>query len=88
MKNSGVLPPWLLLDPLLHGWLVEDIGRGDRSTNSLLLEDATLASALLIAKAPGIIAGLPVAARVLVNLTRLSPTPLVFKTVLVTFTTH
>ncbi|MEH2002397.1 MAG: carboxylating nicotinate-nucleotide diphosphorylase [Nostoc sp.] len=64
MRNSGVLPPWLVLDPLLHGWLLEDIGRGDRTTNTLLAEDVTLGSAKWIAKASGIIAGLPVAARV------------------------
>lgn len=64
MRNSGVLPPWLVLDPLLRGWLLEDIGRGDRTTNTLLVEDVTLGSAKWIAKASGIIAGLPVAARV------------------------
>ncbi|MCC5610195.1 carboxylating nicotinate-nucleotide diphosphorylase [Nostoc sp. CHAB 5834] len=64
MRNSGVLPPCLVLDPLLRGWLVEDIGRGDRTTNSLLVQDVTLGSARWIAKASGIIAGLPVAARV------------------------
>ncbi|MBG1244238.1 carboxylating nicotinate-nucleotide diphosphorylase [Nostoc sp. NZL] len=64
MRNSGVLPPWLVLDPLLRGWLMEDIGRGDRTTNTLLVEDVTLGSAKWIAKASGIIAGLPVAARV------------------------
>ncbi|MBG1266986.1 carboxylating nicotinate-nucleotide diphosphorylase [Nostoc sp. WHI] len=64
MRNSGVLPPWLVLDPLLRGWLLEDIGRGDRTTNTLLVEDVTLGSAKWIAKATGIIAGLPVAARV------------------------
>ncbi|WP_298917498.1 carboxylating nicotinate-nucleotide diphosphorylase [uncultured Nostoc sp.] len=62
--NSAVLPPWLVLDPLLHGWLLEDIGRGDRTTNTLLVEDVTLGSAKWIAKASGIITGLPVAARV------------------------
>lgn len=64
MSNSAVLPPWLILDPLLRGWLLEDIGRGDRTTNSLLAPDTTLGAAKWIAKAPGIIAGLPVAARV------------------------
>lgn len=64
MTNSAVLPPWLVLDPLLRGWLLEDIGRGDRTTNSLLAPDTTLGAAKWIAKAPGIIAGLPVAARV------------------------
>ncbi|MEI1373117.1 carboxylating nicotinate-nucleotide diphosphorylase [Nostoc sp. UHCC 0926] len=62
--NSAVLPPWLVLDPLLRGWLLEDIGRGDRTTNTLLVEDVTLGKALWIAKASGIITGLPVAARV------------------------
>nr|WP_230967959.1 carboxylating nicotinate-nucleotide diphosphorylase [Nostoc sp. WHI] len=49
---------------MLRGWLLEDIGRGDRTTNTLLVEDVTLGSAKWIAKATGIIAGLPVAARV------------------------
>ncbi|RCJ15139.1 nicotinate-nucleotide diphosphorylase (carboxylating) [Nostoc sp. ATCC 43529] len=64
MRSFGVLPPWLVLDPLLRGWLLEDIGRGDRTTNTLLTEDTTAGTAKWIAKAPGIIAGLPVAARV------------------------
>ncbi|MEH2116633.1 carboxylating nicotinate-nucleotide diphosphorylase [Nostoc sp.] len=62
--NSAVLPPWLVLDPLLRSWLLEDIGRGDRTTNTLLVEDVTLGSAKWIAKASGIITGLTVAARV------------------------
>jgi nicotinate-nucleotide pyrophosphorylase (carboxylating) len=64
VSKFGVLPPWLVLDPLLHGWLLEDIGRGDRTTNTLLAKDVTPGTAKWIAKAPGIIAGLPVAARV------------------------
>ncbi|WP_414552458.1 carboxylating nicotinate-nucleotide diphosphorylase [Anabaena sp. CCY 0017] len=64
MSKFGVLPPWVVLDPLLRGWLLEDIGRGDRTTNSLLSEDVTPGTAKWVAKAPGIIAGLPVAARV------------------------
>jgi nicotinate-nucleotide pyrophosphorylase (carboxylating) len=64
VSNSGVLPPWLVLDPLLRGWLLEDVGRGDRTTNSLLAADVTPGTAKWIAKAPGIIAGLPIAARV------------------------
>ncbi|OUL20424.1 carboxylating nicotinate-nucleotide diphosphorylase [Nostoc sp. 106C] len=64
MSKFGVLSPWLVLDPLLRGWLLEDIGRGDRTTNSLLVKDVTPGTAKWIAKAPGIIAGLPVAARV------------------------
>ncbi|MBD2498658.1 carboxylating nicotinate-nucleotide diphosphorylase [Nostoc sp. FACHB-280] len=64
MNKVGVLPPWLVLDPLLRGWLLEDIGRGDRTTNPLLNPNSTLGTAKWLAKAPGIIAGLPVAARV------------------------
>ncbi|BAZ30366.1 nicotinate-nucleotide pyrophosphorylase [Cylindrospermum sp. NIES-4074] len=54
----------LVLDPLLRSWLLEDVGRGDRTTGSLLMENVTPGTAKWIAKAPGIIAGLPVAARV------------------------
>jgi nicotinate-nucleotide pyrophosphorylase (carboxylating) len=64
MKSLAVLPPFLVLDQLLQGWLLEDIGRGDRTTQSLLSENPTDKEAKWIAKAPGIIAGLPVAARV------------------------
>jgi nicotinate-nucleotide pyrophosphorylase (carboxylating) len=64
VSKSSVLPPWLVLDQMLRGWLLEDIGRGDRTTNSLLVEDVTPGTAKWVAKANGIIAGLPVAARV------------------------
>ncbi|MDB9536746.1 carboxylating nicotinate-nucleotide diphosphorylase [Dolichospermum planctonicum CS-1226] len=65
MKSSvAVLPPFLVLDQLLQSWLLEDIGRGDRTTQSLLSQNPTDKEAKWIAKAPGIIAGLPVAARV------------------------
>ncbi|MBK1990055.1 carboxylating nicotinate-nucleotide diphosphorylase [Sphaerospermopsis aphanizomenoides BCCUSP55] len=65
MKGSvAVLPPFLVLDQLLQSWLVEDIGRGDRTTQSLLSANANIGQAKWVAKAPGIVAGLPVAARV------------------------
>ena len=65
MKSSvAVLPPFLVLDQLLQSWLMEDIGRGDRTTQSLLSPNSARGQAKWIAKAPGIIAGLPVAARV------------------------
>jgi nicotinate-nucleotide pyrophosphorylase (carboxylating) len=65
MKGSvAVLPPFLVLDQLLQSWLMEDIGRGDRTTQSLLSHNATIGQAKWVAKAPGIIAGLPIAARV------------------------
>jgi nicotinate-nucleotide pyrophosphorylase (carboxylating) len=58
------MPPWLGLDLVLRNWLLEDIGRGDRTTESLLARNTTSGQAQWIAKAPGIIAGLPIAARV------------------------
>ncbi|MBD2293594.1 carboxylating nicotinate-nucleotide diphosphorylase [Anabaena sphaerica FACHB-251] len=65
MKSClAVLPPFLVLDQLLQTWLMEDIGRGDRTTQSLLDKNATIGQAKWVAKAPGIIAGLPIAARV------------------------
>lgn len=64
MNTIAVLPPLLVLDPLLRSWLLEDIGRGDHTTQGLLLGEACSAQAEWVAKAPGVIAGLPVAARV------------------------
>lgn len=62
MSHFGVLPPGLVLDTLLRNWLLEDIGRGDRTTQALISQE--VGQAKWIAKAPGVIAGLPVAARV------------------------
>jgi nicotinate-nucleotide pyrophosphorylase (carboxylating) len=64
VKTVTALPPLLVLDPLLRSWLLEDIGRGDRTTQGLLGEELRLAQAEWVAKAPGVIAGLPMAARV------------------------
>ncbi|MBD2121541.1 carboxylating nicotinate-nucleotide diphosphorylase [Trichocoleus sp. FACHB-262] len=65
MKNStAVVPPFLVLDQLLQSWLLEDIGRGDRTTQSLLSQTTDLREAKWIAKEAGVIAGLPIAARV------------------------
>lgn len=61
---SPVLPPGVGLDPLLQSWLLEDIGRGDRTTSALLGPDMVAARGEWVAKAPGTIAGLPVAKRV------------------------
>ena len=63
MKAVAVLPPLLVLDPLLRGWLLEDIGRGDR-TGQVLTAEVGKGKAVWVAKAPGIITGLPIAARV------------------------
>lgn len=64
MNTVAVLPPSLVLDPLLHSWLVEDIGRGDRTTQGLLASQLRVGKGSWVSKAPGIIAGLPVAARI------------------------
>lgn len=58
------LPPLLLLDRQLEDWLLEDIGRGDRATVALFPTEVPVGQATWIAKAPGVIAGLPIAARV------------------------
>ena len=63
------MPPLLVLEPLLQSWLLEDIGRGDRTTQGLLLPKDSTAQARWVAKAPGVIAGLPLAARIFQLLT-------------------
>lgn len=63
----SVLPlslPAVILDPPLQAWLQEDIGRGDWSTAGLGELAQRPGAAVWVAKAPGIIAGLPIAARV------------------------
>jgi nicotinate-nucleotide pyrophosphorylase (carboxylating) len=48
----------------LHNWLLEDIGRGDRTTQSLVIEKSQVHQAEWIAKEAGVVAGLPIAQRV------------------------
>ena len=62
-SKFAVLPPFLLLDRLLQDWLLEDIGRGDRTTQSLAAS-VQPGQATWIVKEAGVIAGLPIAARV------------------------
>ncbi|GET43596.1 carboxylating nicotinate-nucleotide diphosphorylase [Microseira wollei] len=64
MTAIANLPPDIVLHPLLQSWLIEDIGRGDRTTQSLFTTGVGVGEAKLIAKEPGIVAGLPIAARV------------------------
>lgn len=59
-----MLPPLIVLDPLLQNWLLEDIGRGDRTTGGLIERSFAPTTAQWIAKEEGVIAGLPIAARV------------------------
>ncbi len=63
-SSIAVLPPFLVLDPLLQSWLLEDIGRGDRTTQSLFGATAKTGQAEWIVKEAGIIAGLPIATRI------------------------
>ena len=65
MTIAAVMPPLLVLDPLLKSWLLEDIGRGDRTTQSLFPQGTDkIGKAYWIVKEAGTIAGLPIAARV------------------------
>ncbi len=61
---TAILPPFLVLDPLLQSWLLEDIGRGDRTTQALFPTSAEPGQANWIIKESGLVAGLPIAARV------------------------
>ncbi len=61
---KAVLPPFLVLDPLLQSWLLEDIGRGDRTTQALFPASTEPGQAQWIIKESGLVAGLPIAARV------------------------
>ncbi|MDY6901977.1 MAG: carboxylating nicotinate-nucleotide diphosphorylase [Cyanobacteriota bacterium] len=64
--TTAVLPPFIILDSHLEEWLREDIGRGDRTTQCLVNQGKEEAEgkARWIAKADGVIAGLPIAGRV------------------------
>jgi nicotinate-nucleotide pyrophosphorylase (carboxylating) len=64
MAQLAILPPWIAIDPILELWLREDIGRGDRTTQALLSGGLSQKSGSWIAKETGVIAGLPLAARV------------------------
>lgn len=58
------LPSPLILDSLLRDWLLEDIGRGDRTTECIFGVDAPIGKAHWLLKEEGVIAGLPIAQRV------------------------
>jgi nicotinate-nucleotide pyrophosphorylase (carboxylating) len=64
IKSFSSLPPWIVLDSMLQNWLVEDIGRGDRTTSALFPTETIENTAKWIVKESGVIAGLPIAARV------------------------
>lgn len=58
------LPPAIIVDRLLQDWLLEDIGRGDSTTQGLFSESTKINQAVWIVKENGVIAGLPIAGRV------------------------
>ncbi len=58
------LPSLIIIDRLLQDWLLEDIGRGDCTTQGLFTGEDKREKAIWIVKEDGIIAGLPIAARV------------------------
>ncbi len=65
----AALPPYLVLDPLLQSWLIEDIGRGDRTTQALFSENVIdqskqVGQAEWTIKESGIVTGLAIAKRV------------------------
>ncbi|WP_348244775.1 carboxylating nicotinate-nucleotide diphosphorylase [Leptolyngbya sp. DQ-M1] len=62
VNKASVLPPFLILDRVLQDWLLEDMGRGDRTTQALISPGTR--QAVWIAKEAGVVAGLPIAARV------------------------
>lgn len=64
MKVLPPLPPAIALDPLLHQWLLEDVGRGDRTTEAILTGSEAVGTADLRLKQAGILAGLPLLERV------------------------
>ncbi|HLO51163.1 MAG TPA: carboxylating nicotinate-nucleotide diphosphorylase [Kamptonema sp.] len=64
VKSFFTLPPWIVLDSLLQSWLIEDIGRGDRTTSALFPTKTIQNTAKWTVKESGVIAGLPIAARV------------------------
>nr|WP_267962555.1 carboxylating nicotinate-nucleotide diphosphorylase [Thermus hydrothermalis] len=51
------------LDARLSAWLAEDLGQGDL-TSALVVEERLWGEAVIVSKAEGVIAGLPVAGRV------------------------
>lgn len=62
-RSMAVLPPTLVTDRLLQEWLLEDIGRGDRTTQSLFGSSTHQGSARWIVKEAGVVVGLPIAFR-------------------------
>jgi nicotinate-nucleotide pyrophosphorylase (carboxylating) len=61
--SIATLPPWVCLDDQLIAWIKEDVGRGDVTTQGLLLGSSRSGGARWVAKMDGVVAGLPVLVR-------------------------
>lgn len=73
-----MLPPNIIIEPWLKQWLREDLGRGDWAVQGLGELAAQSGQAHWVAKAPGVVCGLPVAQQVFQLLdTRIDWIPLV-----------
>ncbi|MEO1592806.1 MAG: carboxylating nicotinate-nucleotide diphosphorylase [Cyanobacteria bacterium J06632_22] len=59
-----MLPPEVVTEPWIKQWLREDIGRGDWAVQGLGARSQQFGSGYWVAKAPGIICGLPIAQQV------------------------
>ena len=60
----SALPSLIIIDRLLENWLLEDIGRGDFTTQGLFSDRTKINQAVWVVKEDGVVAGLPIAARV------------------------
>ena len=60
----GFLPSSLVINALLRNWLLEDIGRGDVTTQCLFEEKAPKGMAEWVVKETGVVAGLAIAGQV------------------------
>jgi nicotinate-nucleotide pyrophosphorylase (carboxylating) len=60
----ATLPSLIIIDRLLQDWLLEDIGRGDFTTQGLFQTNRETIKAIWVLKEDGVVAGLPIAARV------------------------
>ena len=58
------LPSLIIIDRLIQDWLLEDIGRGDFTVQGLFQGKTETNKATWIMKEDGVVAGLPIAARV------------------------
>ena len=61
INTTAVIPSPVVLEPMLRQWLLEDIGRGDRTTQGLGLQQDSLGKAEWIVKEEGVIAGVAIA---------------------------